>query len=125
MYNFFHKKIILCAVGRFFEKAFSLNKLCQKGYAAVISNTGEDSALVLVDITREKQSEFTEQLPLACGDSLVYLQGTMDENCFPCFHRGRNPKDFRLPTLPDEQPLSLSPQIFPVALISPGFFFCR
>lgn len=41
-------------------------KSYQKGDTAVISNTGEDPALVLVVTTDEKQSQFTGQLPLAC-----------------------------------------------------------
>lgn len=49
-----------------------------KGDMAVISNTGEDPALVVVVTTYEKQSQFTGQLPLACWDSSVCLQGTVD-----------------------------------------------
>lgn len=48
-----------------------------KGDMAVISNTGEDPALVVVT-TYEKQSQFTAQLPLACWDSSVCLWGTVD-----------------------------------------------
>lgn len=99
-------------------------KSYQKGDTAVISNTREDPALVLIVTTCKKWVQFAGQFPLVCRDSSVCLQGTVDgaQTGVLIFLREESRGIQITRSAWWAAFLSLSPRTFWVALTSPGFF---